>query len=523
LWFPLGCFVACAAIAGAWALTVPPFDMGDEYSSTVRAEAAGRFHFIPPYEAENGGGAGPGTVQRYGVFRLPKYVSDWQCFMGHQERLPSCAGPLRVDPSAIQNTYHGGYPPLYFALVGSASVIVTGPDGFYAMRLASAVLVAALLALAFDTAVRDRPRRLLALGVLVAATPTVFVIGGAVNSSALEVAAAIALWTALLALIERRADDPRLPSLIVRATLAAVLLLLARPFSPVWAAVVSVVVAVVAGRTTTWALLRRRSVQIGCAVFAIAGAAAAAWILLRRPQDDFIRWANHAPRPGRLATAQSVAERTGYFLSGMVGFDGWPGEPTVPPATIATGAVSVVIVAAGAGVLALVAAAARRTSRHGVMVLGGLVVGVVSAPIVLTALTANTYVENYSAKYTLPLAVGVPLVAAFLLDQAERLQPHATRLLAAGVVVAFVVAQLALYWTVAHRFTVGARGPILYFLDPRWPPRVAASVLLGVVVLAVGWLASVVGWQAATLSVPRRASRARATRSHPSPLPPAGG
>jgi Predicted membrane protein (DUF2142) len=498
-WFPLGCFVACAAIAGAWALTVPPFAMGDEASSVVRAQAAGRLHLIPEHEAEGTGGAGPRTVQRVGSFPVAEtYRSNWECFTGHQDRLPSCARALGVGPSAVLSTYYGGFPPLYYALVGSASVVVRGPDGFYAMRLASAALVAALLALAFDTAVRGRPRRLLALGVLVAATPTVFALGGDVSSAALEVAAAIALWTALLALVERRADDPRLPDLVARATVAAVVLVLARPFSPVWAAVVAVVVAVVAGRTTTWALLRQRSVQIGCVVVAIAGAAAAAWILLRTPQADVTRWAAHAPRPGRLATAQSVAERTGYFLSGMVGWDGWPGEPTVPPATIATGAVLVVIVAASAGVLALVAAAARRGGRRGLMVLGALVVGVFSAPIVLTAVTANTYFPNYSPRYTLPLAVGVPLVASFRLDQAERFRPHTTRLLAAGVVVAFVVAQLALYWTVAHRFTVGARGPILYFLDPQWAPREAAWVLLGVLVLALGWLACAVGRQAAT-------------------------
>jgi Predicted membrane protein (DUF2142) len=517
-WFPLGCFVACAAVAGAWALTLPPLAMGDEYSSVVRAQAAGRLHLIPEYEAEGSGGAGPRTVQRFGSFRVAEtYRNDWQCFMGHQDRLSSCAGPLRVGPSAIQNTYYGGFPPLYFALVGSASVVVTGPDGFYAMRLASAVLVAALLALAFDTAVRDRPRRLLALGVLVAATPTVFALGGAVNSAALEVAAAIALWTALLALVECRVDDPRVLGLVARATVAAVVLVLARPFSPVWAAVVAVVVAVVAGRTTTWALLGRRAVQIGCAVVAIAGAAAAAWILLRNPQVDITRWADHAPRPGRLATAQSVAERTGYFLVGMVGFDGWPGEPTVPPATIATGAVLVVIVAVGAGVLALVAAAAPRCGRHRLIPLGALVVGVLSAPIVLTAVTANTYFPNYSPKYTLPLAVGVPLVAAFLLDQTERLRPHTTRLLAAGVAVAFVIAQLALYWTVAHRFTVGAGGPILYFLDPRWAPRVAASVLLGVVVLALGWLAWSVGQQAAAHSVSLGATSSYPVTKRPAP------
>jgi hypothetical protein len=119
--------------------------------------------------------------------------------------------------------------------------------------------------------------------------------------------------------------------------------------------------------------------------------------------------------------------------------------------------------------------------------------------------------------------VGVPLVAAFLLDQSERLRPHATRLLSAGVVIAFVVEQLTLYWIVAHRFTVSASGPVLYFLDPQWAPRVAASVLLGAFVLALGWLAAAVGQQAAMLRVPRRASRARATRSRPSPSPPAGG
>jgi hypothetical protein len=499
-WFPLGCFVACAAIAGAWALTVPPFAMGDEASSVVRAQAAGRLHLLPEHEAEVTGGAGPRTVQRVGSFRVAEtYRSDWKCFMGRQDRLPSCAGPLGVGPSAVVSTYYGGFPPLYYALVGSASVLVRGPDGFYAMRLASAALVAALLALAFDTAVRGRSPRVLALGVLVAATPTVFALGGDVSSAALEVAAAIALWTTLLALVERRADDPRLPGLVARATVAAVLLVLARPVSPVWAAVVAVIVAVVAGWTTTWALLRRRSVQIGCAVVAIAGAAAAAWILLRTPQADVTRWADHAPRPGRLATAQSVAERTGYFLSGMAGWDGWPGEPTVPPATIATGATAVVIVAAGAGLLVLIAAAARRSGRQGLIVLGALVVGVLSAPIVLTAVTANTYFPNYSPRYTLPLAVGVPLVAAFLLDQSDQLR-LATRLLTAGVIVAFVVAQLGLYWIVAHRFTVGAGGPILYFLDTEWAPRLAAWVLLGVVVLALGWLAWAVGRQAATLS-----------------------
>jgi hypothetical protein len=81
------------------------------------------------------------------------------------------------------------------------------------------------------------------------------------------------------------------------------------------------------------------------------------------------------------------------------------------------------------------------------------------------------------------------LVAAFLLDKAQRLRPHATRLLTAGVVIAFVVEQLTLYWIVAHRFTVGASGPVLYFLDPQWAPRVAAPVLLGVFVLALGSLA----------------------------------
>jgi hypothetical protein len=256
------------------------------------------------------------------------------------------------------------------------------------------------------------------------------------------------------------------------------------------------IVAIVAGRTTIWTLLHRRSVQIGCAIVAIAGAAGAAWILLRRPQDNIARWADHFPHPGPLATAQSMAEQTGYFLSGMVGWDGWPGEPTVPPATIATGATAVVIVAAGAAVLALVAPAARSSSRRGLVVLGTLVVGVLGAPIILTAVTANTFIPNYSPRYTLPLAAGVPLVAAFLLDQAERLRPHTTRLLAAGVVIAFVVEQLTLYWIVAHRFTVGASGPVLYFLDPHWAPRVAAPVLLGVFVLALGWLSCVVGQQA---------------------------
>src|SRR5262249_15347433 len=73
-WLRLGCFVVCAAIAGVWALTVPPFAPADEASSVVRAQAAGRLHLLPEHEAEGGG---PPFVHRVGSFPVAEtYRSD---------------------------------------------------------------------------------------------------------------------------------------------------------------------------------------------------------------------------------------------------------------------------------------------------------------------------------------------------------------------------------------------------------------------------------------------------------------
>ena len=156
------------------------------------------------------------------------------------------------------NTWVGTYNPAYYYAVGWPSLLFDGNASIHAMRIASSLLGAALLAFAFVAAASGPRARWMPLGVAFAAAPMSMYLIGAVNPNGAEVAAAVALWAGVLRLLDTFRDGPRSPwlsrtALWVGVTAASVVLVNARALGPLWLVVVVGLCFLAAG----WAPVKR--------------------------------------------------------------------------------------------------------------------------------------------------------------------------------------------------------------------------------------------------------------------------
>src|SRR5581483_2729081 len=153
----------------------------------------------------------------------------------------------------------------------------------------------------------------------------------------------------------------------------------------------------------------------------------------------------------------------------------------------------------------------RRRGAFGVALLA---VGTVVIPIGIEAREASTFGLVWQGRYLLPIAAGLPVLAAAVLGDAwpeglgAAMRRRAIAMLGGFVALAGAV---AFVW-VARRYTVGWNGPLLYFLHGRWAPPGSA---IGMLVLLVGGqlvvLAAAVQWPKSWLHVPVNAQPPGAT------------
>ena len=124
------------------------------------------------------------------------------------------------------------------------------------------------------------------------------------------------------------------------------------------------------------------------------------------------------------------------------------------------------------------------------MVLGSLVVVVIALPIVADIQQAAATGLVWQGRHTLPVAMGVPIVAAFVLARsplgAVLASARARFLLGGGI----AVAQVAAYFWMLRRATVGDSGTVWFWTVAAWEPPVPPLFLL--VGYGVGWGA--LGW-----------------------------
>ena len=158
LWF-LAPFAVFGMLGLLWALASPIFSVPDENAHATKAIAQVRGQVI--------GYTLPDV--RHIIVDLPagyEYSPEMLCFVPRSAEPASCA-PALGDPGGQDwfNTWVGAYNPVYYQLVGWPSLVFDGNTSIYAMRIASVLLCAALLAWAFQVAALgarqqvDAPRR----------------------------------------------------------------------------------------------------------------------------------------------------------------------------------------------------------------------------------------------------------------------------------------------------------------------------------------------------------------------------
>jgi hypothetical protein len=454
-----------------WSFASPLFSVPDEPAHVVRAAAVARGQLVGTDRTGEGPDdacvrdvAGPTTGPvTCTYFHLPQIFAAGYgvpgCFTFTPDVTADCAPRMQGSTAVTQvASTAGSSPPLYYFLVGLPSLALRSELGVRLMRIASGALCAALLASAFMSARSVGRGRLAPAGVLVAATPMTFFLAGAVNPNGFEAAAAIGLWAAGAALVTG-ADDARLP---LRAAVAALALALTRPLSPLWVGLIGLALLGAAPLPLLRERWADRSVRLAVAGAVVGAGIGAAWLLIAKPLGGSIGGGStlgtgHLLRLSAGATMDRVAD--------MVGELGW--LDTRPPAL----AVIVWLGLTGSLVVAAVCTAAARPAA----VLLGLVVAVVAVPVAIEISQASRLGLVWQGRYSLPLAVGVPILGAAL---AGPLLEAVGRRMLTATAVATGVGHASVFWWGLRRYAVGVDhlfGPI------RWSPPLLPAVALGAV------------------------------------------
>jgi len=428
-----------------------------------------------------GGGLG-GRASAYRSVIVPRVYDElnWGCFAFRPQVPASCQHFRGSRASGPAVTPVEWYSPLYYAWVGTiARPFPAGRFAWYAMRLASVGLFAALLASA-ATSLRRLPGSRLALaGLLLAGTPMAWFLGASVNPSGIEIGAGIAMWASGVVLVDeaRQRVEPRV---VVRFVAAAGVLVLARHPGAIWAILIAVVLCLSATPAARRRLARSRPVRIGLGVLSLCGLGELAWVLVARPFS-----ATHVIFTGGLHSSGQILDatvgQTGSWLHQMIGTFGWLDTPSP--------AVTVALWVLAAGPLFVAAAIrARRTDRAALLLTLELAFAV---PVILAAVEASEVGQHWQGRYQLPFVAGLPILAAASLGRARRVPKRAVPLVGAAVVAASAVA----YAQNLRRYTVGDHGALQFWLHPSWSPPIPPLLLLVGVTIAVAVLAA---WFATT-------------------------
>jgi hypothetical protein len=489
----IGTFVLVAAVGACWAIADPLFAPADEGSHTIRAAAVARGQILGSALSQSqekdltwgiGGRQGP-PASAYASVRVPAIYDSpaYNCFVFRTSVTPGCvkfAGRRRQLADVV--TAVPRYPPAYYAWVGILSLpFYAGAEQMYVMRLASVLLMAGLLASAFETMWSMGYSRMASLGLLVALTPQALFVNGAINPSAMEISAAMALWVSGVALA--RATPSELSDrLIARTAMAAILLVSARHISPLWLVLIGLTLLSLTARSTLRWIAGRKATWIWAAALAATIAAALTWIVLRQPFSTA-----HSIYPaGGFTTSEILIHTTNaiwWNYGAMIGSFGWS-EIGVPSVTL-------FLWTALLGFVVFLAIAFARDSRS-VVVLGSVIGVSVLAPLVIDSASALTNGVGFTwqGRYGLPYAVGVPILAGMLIERSpiDGFLDRRRILLVLGA--ALVVAQTFAFWQMLRRYTVGLTGPLQFWVAPQWTPPLPTLfwvVTFPLVMMALVW------------------------------------
>jgi Predicted membrane protein (DUF2142) len=293
---------------------------------------------------------------------------------------------------------------------------------------------------------------------------------------------------------ERQVDN----RLATATGVSGCVLALSRPLGPLWLALVVLTIAAFTNRAATAHLARSRWVRVWALLVVASGLAQVAWDVVVRPREATLLVDRAAAHLSALEAARDSFGRTFQWYQEMVGRFGWL-DTTTPVLTWLPwiGAIAF---------LAFVTVA--WSTRRQLTVLIALVAATIIVPVVIETTPYRTGGTFWQGRYSMPLAVGIPIVAAFVLASTTRGRDLLTPRVAWTLGITVCVAQFLAYAQNLRRYTVGARGPLLYWWHPRWhppgtPPVLLSLAYIALVVVFVAWLLAPTRGAHASREMPR--------------------
>jgi hypothetical protein len=384
-------WAAAFAFIAAWTFATPLFAGPDEPTHAIRAIAVSGGQFTGSKAAN--GHVIDSVPKRFAELTRPVTCDKHRRpFSGDCQRKQ---GPSGVGAAWVTNNA-STYPPLYYALVGWPLHLSAGVPGMYGSRLASGLLGSLFIAIAVSSAARTfGPFGVAA--VTCAAMPSVLYLSGVINPNGLEATSALAVWTAALGLV--RSKEPSRADMHLLGAGASVMVLV-RPLSPLWLLLILGIAASCATAERLKRLAGRKAIQGWGGVLAACTAAAFAWT----------GWAHSVP--SHFVSLSSSATTTSHWpgwepyfvrarLMEMIGSFGWndihsPAFVYAAWLLLWTSAFAVLLVT---------------RSWLGTCLFGVLSVGVFAGPASLDALATPGYQFLWQGRYSLPIVVGLPILA----------------------------------------------------------------------------------------------------------------
>lgn len=456
----LSVFVVVLGMITCWALAAPYFSGPDEAAHDARVWSISRGRLLGSEFVDQAGQGGSRMVEVPQWLSLPQ--ADPACFKADAAAPASCASLVADSTTTETPTSAGAQLPFTYLPASLGFVIASHGPGLLLVRVLGAVVTAALVASSVVTASRSRARRWLVPSIALACPPMFLYIAAVTNPSGPEIAAAIAVWISLIAL----AVDPEAePRVLARLAAGSVVLVLSRQLGPLWLATIVVVMLPYLGRARARDLLGDRRVRVVIGVVTIAGVVWALWSVLVRPLTTVETGFGSADRGIDIVRTQ--VGRLWIRAQESVGVFGWL-ETRAPMFTYVVWIVGVLLL------VALCWISARRWQAVAPVVVMG--VGLVAQSV---GEYRSVPIMGYfwQGRYTLPLLVGVPLLAGAGLGIVERVpRPSPSSVRAAALLVG--AASFVAYAQFLRRYSVGAMGPLDFFLDPTWAPPIPIPVLL---------------------------------------------
>ncbi len=469
-------FLLITVLGALWVLATPVFASPDEPSQVIRSWSAAHGELF--------GHPADRVYRRVTAPAVYKNGAGVECIAFDSLNTANCLSLETGSRTTQVLTYHARFFPAYYLVVGIPTLFSTpGAGQIHLMRFVSVLLASALLASAFATARSARERPLAVAGLLVALTPSVLFLAASVNPSGLEIAAAIGVWASGALLAMRSAHGIIDARLVDRLGIAAIALAVTRPIGPFWLALAGLILFLVGGLASVRSLWRSRRCRWWSLAIAIATAIHLSWNFWAQAYD-----ARHylgTPPPGDLSTSAILRESVGKsyrLLHDMIGVFGWNDIPA-PALTLV---LWLLVLGAVVGLALLFA------SRRWTLAIGVAIGCTALLPVLLEAIQVRDIGFQWQGRYTLPIAVAVPVLAGFGISDRAVLQ-FSRRRLSFLFLAGLTVAQVAAFWQPLRSYSVGANGPVWFFPQSVWEPPVPGALLLaGYAVALVAFIANVV-------------------------------